>query len=251
MRNVNSWGLSLLIALVGIVSIATAQQGRPGGPGGPGGGFGGGFGGGSNLLDIVRRDDVVKELELVDDQVTKLTAIREKVNEETRGQFQGLRDLSEEDRRAKFEELRKKTEEIRAAAEKEMDEVLLPAQRDRVRQIRVQMLLRGGAESALSRPDIAEALSIDDAQKEKLREAAEAAQKELDAETRKLREAARAKVLEVLTPEQKAKWEKMVGEPFEFAQPQGGPGGRGGQPGQGGRGGRGGQPGAGGRNGSI
>jgi hypothetical protein len=40
----------------------------------------------------------------------------------------------------------------------------------------------------------------------------------------KAREAANAKALAVLTPEQKKKWEAMLGKKFEFQMPQGGGG---------------------------
>lgn len=233
MRTVHLWGWLAAVAILGVATVATAQQGRPGGPGGFGFGGFGGFGGGGGLLALAGNEQIAKELELSDAQVEKLTALRDKIAADLRGQFQGggnFRDLSDEERRARFDEIRKKAEEVRATAEKEMDAILLPHQRDRIRQISLQMSLRGGgAQGALSRPEIAEALSIDDAQKEKLREAAEAAQKELEEGTRKLREAARQKILDVLTPDQKAKWEKMIGEPFEFdfGRGQGGPGGRG------------------------
>jgi Spy/CpxP family protein refolding chaperone len=78
-------------------------------------------------------------------------------------------------------------------------------------------------------------LKLTDEQKEQLKEK----QKTLDEEYRKeaeaLRNKYREKILEVLTPEQKAKWKELTGNSFEFGQPQfgrrGGPGGPGGGPG--------------------
>ena len=81
-------------------------------------------------------------------------------------------------------------------------------------------------------------LKITDDQKEALRKKAEEVQAELNKKLTKLRDEARAEVLSVLTAQQRAQLDKMMGPKFEFSPPNFG-GGQGG-PGGGQRGGRGG-----------
>jgi Spy/CpxP family protein refolding chaperone len=214
--------LSLLVVLAS-ASDATAQgrRGRGGGGGGfgRGGGFGQGFGD-TNKLQELNRPDVQKELEIVEDQQQKIREIQRGLGEKMREAFSGFRDLrdaSDEERQAAFEEMRKKGEEVTASIEKEVDEVLLPGQRDRLNQIVLQRRLqgRGGAVRALTSTDVSKALGLTDDQKKKLEEVGQEAQKELEEKIRKVREEAQEKILGVLTAEQKEIYKKLHGERFE------------------------------------
>jgi Spy/CpxP family protein refolding chaperone len=235
------------IAVVSINSIASAQPGR-GGPGGRGGGF---FGGQSNGLDLLGDENVRRELDLVDDQVTKLREVGDRMRDEMRTafegfDFQGLRDLSEEEREAKFAPIREKMEKVNADVQKEIDQVLLPQQRQRLKEIVVQsQIRRQGTSGALSGGALATELNITEEQKEKLRAKQAEVEEELRKETEQLRLEARDKILSVLTAEQRAKLNALMGKPIEFQQfggfgggGFGGPGGRG-PGGPGGPGGRG------------
>src|SRR5688572_26962511 len=112
-------GLIVSLAALALVAAAAdvsfAQRGR-GGPGGRGGfGFGGpggpgGGGGGGGITQLLQDENVRKELDLVDEQVSKLTEIGNSLREEIEAQRQGfdfasLRDLSEEQRTAKLAEI--------------------------------------------------------------------------------------------------------------------------------------------------
>jgi Spy/CpxP family protein refolding chaperone len=216
-----------------VFALLTCGLAQAQGPGGPGGFFGGGADMGLTLL---RDENVRKELDLVEDQEKKIEALGEKMRDGMRSIFEGGRDLKPEDREKFFAEAREKMTAKTAELRKEFDEVLLPQQRDRLKQIALQARMRyQSASEALSSTDASEALKLTDEQKEKMT----AKQKELDEEYRKeaekLRNKYRDKLLEVLTPEQQAKWKEMVGNPIEFAPQQFGRGGRGG-PGGGTRG---------------
>lgn len=209
------------------------------------GGFGGPVGGAFGQIGLLDNEEVRKELEIVDEQVDKLTALRDKMREDMRAQFSGLRDLSEDERRAKFEEMRGKMEESAKTMQKQVDDILLPQQRERLAQISLQQRLqRSGTVDGLTSGELAEQLGITEEQKAAMQEAAKAAEKDLQAAIAKARAEARDKILSTLTPEQKEKIKKMIGSEFTMTQQnrfgQGGPGG---QRGQGGRGGRGGDAG--------
>jgi Spy/CpxP family protein refolding chaperone len=223
--------------------MADSAFGQPGGRGGRGGrgGFGGGGfgGGGGGATGLLQDENVRKELDLVDEQVSKLRDIATKMQEDMQAQFQGfdfgsLRDLSEEERNARFAEMRKKGEEVAASAQKEIDGVLLPHQRERLKQLMVQSQMRFGADRALTSGTLAEELGITEEQKEALAKKQEEVQASLQEKMAKLRQEAQDELLSVLTPAQQAKLKSMIGETFTFAQ--GGPGGPGGF-GGGGRGG--------------
>jgi Spy/CpxP family protein refolding chaperone len=250
--------VALVVAFALCVGIAADSAfGQPGGRGGRGGrgGFGGGFGGGpggGGATQLLQDENVRRELDLVDEQVSKLRDIATKLQEDMQAQFQGfdfgsLRDLSEEERNARFAEMRKKGEEVAASAQKEIDGVLLPHQRERLKQLMVQSQMRFGADRALTSGTLAEELGITEEQKETLAKKQEEVQQSLQEKMAKLRQEAQDELLSVLTPTQQAKLKSMVGEPFTFAQPQFGGaggggfgGGRGGFGGDaGGRGGRG------------
>jgi len=206
------------LALAMLPAVASAQPGR-----GPGGG---GFGGGGGMM-LLNDENVQKDLDLIDSQKEKLQALQEKIREEMRSMFQGGgRDVDRDAIREKFE-----------GFQKEMNDVLMPQQRERLKQIEVQSRLRFGSTAGA----VADALELTEEEQEKLREKDRELSTEMNKEINKIREKYRDKLLETLTPEQRAKWKSLVGSPVEFAQPQfgqGGPGSRG--PGGRGPGGRGG-----------
>jgi Spy/CpxP family protein refolding chaperone len=226
--------LSAALLVVGSSSLF-AQGGRP-----PfGGGFGGPGGDTGAVFFLIQDENVRKDLELVEDQVTKIREIGRKMFEGGREQFQGLRDLSEEEREKKMTEIRENMQKRATELQAEVNNVLLPHQRERLKQISLQSRLRrGNTSDAIASDTIAKELGITDEQKEKLKAAQEEAQKEMQEKLTKLQEELKAKVLKVLTAEQRAKFEKMVGEKIEFSST--GFGGRGGPGGPGGRGGPGG-----------
>ena len=229
MKVMSRFGLLAIVAvaILSITSIASAQPGR----GGRGGGF---FGGGqSSGLELINDENVRKELDLVDDQVSKLREIQGRAGEEMRAafegfDFQGLRDLSEEERDAKFAPIRAKMEKVNADIQKDIDQVLLPQQRQRLKEIVVQsQIRRQGTSGALTSGTLATELNITDEQKEKLRAKQEEVEQELQKEMEQLRLEARDKILSVLTAEQRAKLNSLMGSPVQFQQ-FGGFGGQGG-----------------------
>lgn len=220
------------------VTSFTAVKAQP--PGGFGGGFGG-FGGGG-LLGSVNDTNVQKELELLDDQISKLQDLQRKINEARRDAFAGvnfreLQDLPEEERRAKFEALRAKSDEKRKELEKEAETILLPSQVERLKQINVQSQLRfRSTADVLASSELKAELGLSDAQIEELRKVQEETQKDMEKKLERIREEARERVYSVLTPEQREKIKKLIGSKIEFSPQQFGRGGFGGAQGGQGRG---------------
>ena len=266
----------LSVALLAFMVTPVMAQGRgQGGQGGRGGAGGGGFGGrggsggsmfggrggGDMTMTLLRIEAVRTELEISPDQEEALTKMQEQGRpERPDGDF---RNMSEEERTEFFSKMRKQAEERNAKMKEQLEEVLFPEQLERLQEINIQ--LQGIA--ALRNADVAKELKITEAQKKELEEVQAGLMEKMREGMRELftggggREGMREKieemrddmegdVLDVLTSDQKKKFEEMKGEKFEM--PEGSFGrGRGGQGGQGGFGGRGGgeQGGRGGRGG--
>ena len=274
----------LSVALLAFMVTPVMAQGRgQGGQGGRGGAGGGGFGGrggsggsmfggrggGDMTMTLLRIEAVRTELEISPDQEEALTKMQEQGRpERPDGDF---RNMSEEERTEFFSKMRKQAEERNAKMKEQLEEVLFPEQLERLQEINIQ--LQGIA--ALRNADVAKELKITEAQKKELEEVQAGLMEKMREGMRELftggggREGMREKieemrddmegdVLDVLTSDQKKKFEEMKGEKFEmpegsFGRGRGGQGGFGGRGGgeQGGRGGRGGgeQGGRGGRGG--
>jgi delta 1-pyrroline-5-carboxylate dehydrogenase len=234
------YGLLILIGFLGAALLASEVQAQPqgGGRGGRGmGGMGPGGGGGMMLLTLVQNDKVQKELEIVADQKTKLTALATEQSTAMRDLFASMQDLSPEERQTKMQ---KNQDELM----KKLGEILLPKQLERLKEIQLQA---EGA-MALLTPDVSKALKITEDQQVKMREAqssmrdAMSGLRDLSREERQtkmtaLRKEISDKMLAVLTPDQVAQYEKMKGAKvdIDFSTLMG-PGGRGGRGGPGGGG---------------
>src|SRR5687767_11148882 len=137
------------VAVLGTTQLAVAQQGR--------GGFGGG--GGARITDLLRDDKVKAELNIVPDQEKQLEEVTRGIGEKAREAFRGFQDLSDDERRAKFEE-------FRATTQKEVEAVLLPQQRERLKQLMVQASSRFSQAPGGISDTVATELKITDDQKE-------------------------------------------------------------------------------------
>ncbi|HID21570.1 MAG TPA: hypothetical protein EYP14_04130 [Planctomycetaceae bacterium] len=242
----------LLVAICGVtVAFAQPPAGRPGPPFGRRMGFGLRGGG---ILGLLRNDKVQKELKLTDEQRELIRELADEVRTKIREQFSGfdfrkLRDMSEEQQRKFFEEGRRKVELIAKEAEETLELVLEPQQLKRLKQIQLQ---REGV-FAIGRPDIAKQLGLSEKQMSKVRELIASVRpdrgkmrelfrqgrdafRKYFAEREKRRREVEKQLLELLTPEQRKRWEELIGEPFEFPERDRG---RRGGPGPRGRGGRG------------
>jgi len=221
---------SRLIAVLSVLFLAGLSFAQPPGGRGPRGGPGGFFGGGG-VLGLAQQQEVQQEIELSEDQLAQLRTlndtIRSEIRDQMQGMFQGLRDLSDEERQAKFAEIRAKFEEINKDAEARLQNVLMPQQLDRLKQIDLQARIQRGGAAALTEGELADTLGLSEDQRAQIRDKAEQVQKDLQEKIGQLRVDARNQLLGVLTPDQRARLEAMMGADFALPEPQfGPPGGR-------------------------
>lgn len=251
-----------LFACAALMSMMAAspcfaqREGRRGGaegrrgPGGPG--MFGGMQAGSDmmLLGLLRVEEVQQELELMPDQIEALGNVGQRGPRGERGPRPEFdRNASDTERAAAMQQ---RMQEMNERAAAQLEEVLLPEQLERGRQIVLQQ--QGAA--AFSDPKVIEKLELTDDQKKKIEEVQSAAREKMVAAMREAfssgdreaigkmmaesRESTLQEVLAVLTDEQRTKYEELRGEKFDLSPAammrgfgRGGPGG----PGRGGRGG--------------
>jgi len=231
-------GVVAALTITACVSTVEAQRDRPARGGRQFGGFGGGAPGGMGPgmgaagieTMLLRREDVRKELELLDEQVEKLQGLRDEID--MRSMFQDLRDVPQEERREKMQQA---LEQARNKMQARMNEILLPHQVARLDELAVQFSMRGAG--GLLGGQVAEKLGVSEEQGEQLREKSREMRREME---RKLQE----QLIKELKPEQQEKLKKLMGKPFTFEEterqfrPGGDAGGRRPQPGNRGGGGR-------------
>jgi Spy/CpxP family protein refolding chaperone len=220
-RFVACLGGALCAALVA-VPVASAQPG--------GGGFGFARGGGSNLLALLRVEEVQKEIEVIEDQKQAIEKLEQQLRSEAPQQRVDFRNLSEAEREKVAAETRARTEQQAKLAKEKLGEILLPHQIERLEEISLQQ--RGVA--ALNDEAIANQLNLTAQQKQRLetvvRENAESMRERMQGvfqsgdrdkmreQINELRAEVEAQVLAVLTREQRERFEKMKGEEFEMPQ---------------------------------
>lgn len=187
---------------------AFAQPGGGRGRGGPRGFFGGG-----GSTELLMRDEVREEIMLVDDQQEQLEELQNKFRDSMRSAFQEMRENGGD-----FNSMREIMEEKRKEMEDGVNDILLPHQLDRLKQLSIQSRMRrSGAQGALESDEVRDRLGLTDEQLEEIREVNREAQEELQEKIAELQLEARKKVLAVLTPEQQRTWEELTGDSFKFA----------------------------------
>ncbi len=243
------WVAPVLAAMV-VVALAGSALGQAGRPGGRGFmGFGGGMMGSPSAAwgMLLRSEKVQKELELVDDQKAKLKEIADRFMTKMREAMprpQQGQELTRQQQEARVADMRKKMEALTDENRKAIEGVLLPHQIERLKQLAVQLL----GNRALDDKEVQDDLGLSADQKEKIRQirdeqakkgrelfSGEGGREGMREKFESLRKETEQKLMDVLTAEQKEKFEKLNGAKFEFEFPRpGGPGGFG--PGRGGPG---------------
>jgi hypothetical protein len=173
-------------------------------------------------LNWLLTPQIQKELEIVPEQIAKLSKIREENQKEVQEAYKSYNEFPPEERQARYLETMK---ELGAETEKKVVDVLLPQQIRRLKQIMLQMkLAQAGygynAAAAFGGEDLIKELEITPEQIEELKKKEEEVRKEIQEKTqdfyKKLRDDAREKIMGVLTEDQRRRLDGLVGEKFEW-----------------------------------
>jgi Spy/CpxP family protein refolding chaperone len=202
-----------------------------------GGGQGrrGGFGNPGDPLQLTSREDVQKDLNLTDDQKTKLTDLRDKAQQKGREAFQAARDSAGDDREAMMKTIQTIMAKQAEENAKEIATILSADQVKRLKEIAIQFV---GVAIVASNKEVQKDLEITDDQIAKfkdlqtkqqaaMREAMQNAQGDRAAmqEARTKNDKIMAdEIGKILTDAQKAKLKDMSGKPFTRVDPPAGGG---------------------------
>ncbi|MGY8749637.1 MAG: hypothetical protein ACKVHR_16465 [Pirellulales bacterium] len=168
------------------------------------------YGSASSELGLLSNPRVREDIEMVDDQYREFQERQLTLQQEMADQ---LRQIDFTDTK----NLPSQIKEIRNSAEREMNELLLPHQVKRLRQLRMQSLLqRRDLVQVLTADPIKSDLEITDEQSQELRDYQVQMQEDLQREIAKLQDKARSRLLSKLNPSQKRQVEEMIGDTFVF-----------------------------------
>ena len=176
----------------------------------------------NRMLAALFNKDIQKNLELVDEQANELQTVLDEVQEKRKTLAAELREyqqsgVTESELEARREEVVEDFEKQKAEFQSKATSVLLPHQRDRLRQLTVQFMMRDAARrnnvpTGMLSPEIREYLDIDDKQAEKIKDRATELREELMEKIQKLTKQAQDELLSELSDPQKKKYKKLVGE---------------------------------------
>jgi hypothetical protein len=171
-------------------------------------------------LQWLMTPQIQKELEIVPEQKERLDKISRESQAKLAEAYKALNELPVEERQSKYYELLRESYE---GTEKQVREVLLPIQIKRLQQIVLQMKLQQlqwGMAAGFTSDELAAELKITDEQREEFQKKEKELREEIQKKTqefyKKMQEESREKLMEVLTPEQRAKLAALTGPKFEW-----------------------------------
>ena len=171
----------------------------------------------SALFNLLANESIRRELQLDDDQYAGVQKImqesQKRVSEMVRANMaSGSNNIG-----AGLSELMK---ESRKRAEEAIEEILLPKQLERVRQLAYQVeISQLGLGESLTTGRLGKEIDIHEDQKQHLTDKAAAIEAEARMAIAKIRAAARAKLFAELAPDQRKKAEELLGPHFDYEEP--------------------------------
>lgn len=162
---------------------------------------------------MLMRQDVQDDISLADDQIQTIRKLQQDYHKKMRTTMEGLKDVAPQQQGAFMREF---METNRVNFEKELKDVLHPAQWTRLQEIQFQSKVNSRGGNALFDAEVASALGLTDEQRKALMEKSRVAQQELNEKIQKLRQEMQEQLLrDVLTEEQVKMIEKLSGQKFE------------------------------------
>lgn len=175
----------------------------------------------SDPLNMLQMQQFADELTILDEQQSELRALASEVRKMRSDVFSKLRKPDGRlDVNNLQEQMRAVQEAIKLKTEDGLKRILLPAQRDRLDEIRTQMSLQQGGINALRGNRLAELIGLTEDQRKELTDKQGDYQKRLQKGIEELKRKLQEQILaEVLTKDQMKKLTDLQGEKFEVKRP--------------------------------
>jgi hypothetical protein len=175
----------------------------------------------SNILGTLANPRMAAELELLDEQKENLKELADDFGRLRKEIGQDMKDIweaaSDEERKEIGKEYWRRVEEGRLEIVEEMKANLLPHQIDRLEQLSAQRMLnegKGRESAGLLSDQMVNYLEISDTQRQRIQEKSNRLKKEVSEKIQKILEDAKQELLSELDSKQKAKYEKLIGDPL-------------------------------------
>jgi len=166
-------------------------------------------------MSLLDDEQVRADLELVGEQLDKYKAaqqaFRDQLGEKTKALASGKLDP------AMMGNLAKEIAEMKKAGREEMQNVLMPHQLDRLKQVALQLQMqKQGAALAILNGKVAEELGIDEDQKQRIMDKEKELKEEMKERMEKLTEEMKEKLLGELSAEQRSKLKELSGDKIDY-----------------------------------
>ncbi|MFO1065737.1 MAG: hypothetical protein U0892_17890 [Pirellulales bacterium] len=169
------------------------------------------------IFNLLSNASVAKELKLTEDQIAGAKKI---MTESGTKISQVVRQAMQEGRNMRDIGLRELVQENQKASEAALEEILLPGQLKRLRQIAYQVeVAQIGLSDALTGGRLGTEVGVTDNQKQHITEKAAQIDAEMKLEIARIRAIAQAKLLGELSSEQRQKAEELMGAYFLYEEP--------------------------------
>lgn len=175
------------------------------------------YGNPNGNLNHLNDPSVMKDLELVEEQISKIGEIRSDYNKQRQEMWTELAKVRKAKDKQRMKAVQESVADLPTKQNEAMSDVLLPHQLDRIKQVsrQIQMQNMGGASSAFQHGQLAKELEITDEQKKKLAEIQKQMNEDIVAKSNEIRAAAKKRALDQLTAQQKSKFQELTGEEFK------------------------------------
>lgn len=164
-------------------------------------------------LELLFTGFLDKELEIIPEQQRVLSEIEARRKESIRSAFDSQ--VKGETRNESVKRVAESTSSLNREALEEINDVLLPHQQNRWRQIGLQLTFQNETSRALLTAEFAKKLEITQEQRQALQDTFKAGERDLEEAMRLAREQRDAKMMQVLTPKQRTEFNSVFGKPFD------------------------------------
>ncbi|MFO0820089.1 MAG: hypothetical protein U1A77_19220 [Pirellulales bacterium] len=165
------------------------------------------------LEQFLFRKDVMSELGLIDEQIDNLTQRLRSAQQQL-----NLASRLTPGVQPNIQQMQEKMVRIHVQTHRDVENELLPHQRIRMRQLAIQMRYPGGNLRVFTSPEFISNLEYTPDQEAAIKAQQEATEKELQQAVERIMAEGRARIQRVMTAEQRAKSEEMLGAPFVFVR---------------------------------
>lgn len=170
-----------------------------------------------DVFSLAQNRGVQKEIELVDEQLEQLKKINEEFSKRIQEQMKTIQDNKGNFDIGNAKRLAELMKELGDEKNSKMEEVFLPHQLERLKQISIQTQMKRSGEQALfSNREVIDALDLSKEQQDELAKKAKELKKEMEEKIKEWKEKAREELFDELTREQREKLKTMLGNDFDL-----------------------------------